>query len=212
MNVPIKVALIGATGKVGKPLLQQLLQQGYQVKSLIRKPQSYPISHPSMEIVTGDIKDLETAIELVKGCDAVISVIGQLKDEPLISSLAASNLIHAMNKEQISRYIFLTGLTLDMPGDQKSAANQQGSSWMKQTFPIVVADKEKAVELLQQSNIDWTIVRLPWIEETEEKKQLLVDLQDCLGEKVSTTGLAAFLIEQLSDPTFIRKAPFVASI
>jgi putative NADH-flavin reductase len=212
MNVPIKVALIGATGKVGKPLLNQLLNQGYQVKSLIRKPQSYPISHPSLEIVAGDIKDLETAIELVKGCDAVISVIGQLKDEPLISSLAASNLIQAMNREQISRYIFLTGLTLDMPGDQKSAANQQGSTWMKQTFPIVVADKEKAVELLQKSNIDWTIVRLPWIEETEEKKELLVDLQDCPGEKVSTTGLAAFLIEQLNDPTFIRKAPFVASI
>ncbi|NQX41161.1 Putative NADH-flavin reductase [Pedobacter steynii] len=212
MNVPIKVALIGATGKVGKPLLKQLLDQGYQVKSLIRKPQSYSITHPSMEIVAGDIKDLETVTELVKGCDAVISVIGQLKDEPLISSLAASNLIHAMNKEQISRYIFLTGLTLDMPGDQKSAANQQGSAWMKQTFPVVVADKEKAVELLQQSNIDWTIVRLPWIEETEEKKQLVVDLQDCLGEKVSTAGLAAFLIEQLSDPRFIRKAPFVASI
>ena len=212
MNVPIKVALIGATGKVGKPLLNQLLAQGYRVKSLIRKPQSYSITHPSMEIVTGDIKDLETAIELVRGCDAVISVIGQLKDEPLISSLSASNLIHAMNLEQISRYIFLTGLTLDMPGDEKSAANQQGSAWMKQTFPVVVADKEKAVELLQQSNIDWTIVRLPWIEETEEKKQLLVDLQDCLGEKVSTTGLATFLIEQLSDPTFIRKAPFVGSI
>ena len=212
MNVPVKIALIGATGKVGKPLLKQLLDRGYLVKSLIRKPQSYSVTHPSLEIIAGDVKDLETVIELVKGCDAVISVIGQRKDEPLISSLAASNLIHAMGREQISRYIFLTGLTQDMPGDQKGPASQKGTVWMKQQFPIVVADKEKAVELLQESNIDWTIVRLPWIEETEEKKKLLVDLRDCPGEKVSTTGLAAFLIEQIRDPAFIRKAPFVASV
>lgn len=211
MNTNIKVAVLGATGKAGKYLLKELLNQGYQVKSLIRNPSLYPISHPAMEIVGGDIKDLDTARLLVKDCEVVISAIGQGKDEPLISSLAAKNLIIAMNENHISRYIFLTGLNLDMPGDQKSEANLQGTAWMKETFPVVVADKEKAVELLKESDIEWTIVRLPWIDQSDERRKLIVDLQDCPGQKISTTDLADFLIQQIKDRSYIRKAPFLTS-
>lgn len=212
MNNAIKVALIGATGKAGKYLLKELLSQGYQVKSLIRKPASYTITHPAMEIVEGDIKDLTITVSLLKDCDVVISAIGQPKDEPLMSSLAAENIISAMSLLNIKRYIFLTGLNLDMPGDKKSEANQHASKWMKDTFPVVVADKEKAVELLKSSAIDWTMVRLPWIDPTDEHRKLTVDLYDCPGEKISTTDLAEFLVSQINDTRFIRQAPFVASL
>lgn len=212
MNTSVKVAILGATGKAGKYLLKELLNQGYQVKSLIRNPSSYTITHPALEIVAGDIKDLETANLLVKDCDVVISAIGQAKDEPLISSIAAKHLILAMNEHHISRYIFLTGLNLDMPGDQKSEANLQGTAWMKETFPVVVADKDKAVELLKASDLEWTIVRLPWIDQTEERRKVVVSLQDCIGSKISTTDLAFFLIDQIKDRSFIRKAPFVSNL
>lgn len=211
MNIAIKVALIGATGKAGKYLLKELLNQGYQVKVLLRKPESFTISHPNLEIVAGDIKDLDTTRNLLDYCDAVISAIGQPNDEPLISSLAAKNLIQVMDQNRISRYIFLAGLSIDLPGDQKSEANLQGSKWMKETFPIVMTDKEKALRYLQKSDIEWTMVRLPWIEETAERRKLKVSLQDCLGEKISTSDLAIFVVQQLIDSNYLRKAPFIAS-
>lgn len=211
MNIAIKVALIGATGKAGKYLLKELLNQGYQVKVLLRKPESFTISHPNLEIVAGDIKDLDTTRNLLDCCDAVISAIGQPKDEPLISSIAAKNLIQVMDQNRISRYIFLAGLSIDLPGDQKSEANLQGSKWMKETFPIVMTDKEKALRYLQKSDIEWTMVRLPWIEETAEHRKLKVSLQDCLGEKISTSDLAIFVVQQLIDSNYLRKAPFIAS-
>lgn len=120
MNTIIKIALCGATGKTGKHLINQLLNQGYHVRALIRKPQNYLFSHPSLEIIEGDLKDPQAAITLLEGCTAVISTIGQIKDETLISSLATDNIISAMKKLQINRYILLTGLNLEIPGDQKS--------------------------------------------------------------------------------------------
>ncbi len=60
MNQPIKVALLGATGKAGKSILQELLQQGYHVKVLIRTLENFSITHPLLEVVKGDIKDFET--------------------------------------------------------------------------------------------------------------------------------------------------------
>lgn len=212
MNNHIKVALIGATGKAGSYLLKTLLNQGYTVKALIRNPSSYNYLHPNLEIVRGDIKDLETANELIKNCGVVISALGQAKDEPLIASVAAQNIIKAMNKQQIKRYIFLTGLNIDVPGDKKSMKTVQASTWMKETFPVFVADKEKAFEIVKMSGLDWTMVRLPWIEQTEEVRNLTVSLEDSPGEKISTTDLAHFLIDQILETDFIGKAPFVASL
>ncbi|PIG95857.1 hypothetical protein CS542_09930 [Pedobacter sp. IW39] len=60
------------------------------------------------------------------------------------------------------------------------------------TFPVIVEDKQKAYEILTASSIDWTIVRLPWIEETTERRGLVVDLKDCLEELISTTDLVDF--------------------
>lgn len=212
MDSPIKVALLGATGKAGKYLLNELLNKGYQVRSLIRNPEKYTLTHPAMEIIKGDITDKEAALTLLKGCDVVISVIGQPKDEPLNSSIAATHITSAMKAHHIKRYIFVTGLNMDLPGDQKSVATQQATQWMKQTFPIVVADKEKALKIVADSNVDWTLVRLPWIEETEERRTLTVNLVDNPGEKISTTDLADFLISQITDNSFLRKGPFVASL
>jgi len=70
------VALLGATGKAGTYILQALLNNGYAVKALIRKPHEYTIIHPLLEIVPGDIKDLATARALIKDSYVVIAAIG----------------------------------------------------------------------------------------------------------------------------------------
>jgi hypothetical protein len=82
---------------------------------------------------------------------------------------------------------------------------------MKTNYPETTFDKQEEFNLLSGSNIDWTLVRLPMIELTDETKKLLINLEDCPGYKISATDLARFLIKQLSDGTYIRKAPFIAN-
>ncbi len=65
---------------------------------------------------------------------------------------------------------------------------------------------------MSQSKIDWTLVRLPLIEQTASENEISSGLEDCPGDKISATDLARFLIEQLSDETFIKKSPFIASV
>lgn len=206
-----KVALLGATGKAGKYILQELLNRGYAVKALIRKPNEYTITHPLLETVPGDIKDRETACLLIKDCDVVISAIGPRKDERLISSLSTINIMKAMKEFSIKRYISLAGLNVDISGDHKSEANKAKSDWMRQNFPDAVADRQKAYEILVQSDIDWTILRLPWIEQTDERRGVITNFYDCPGEKISTTDLADFVIEQIENRTYLREGPFVVS-
>jgi hypothetical protein len=55
------------------------------------------------------------------------------------------------------------------------------------------------------------MVRVPLIEQANEKRGVKTSLTDCPGNKIGTTDLAVFLIDQLTDRTFERKAPFLAN-
>lgn len=205
------IALIGATGKAGKYILNALIPQGFTVKVLLRTPEKLEVNHPLVEKITGNVKDYETILNLLQGCDAVISALGQSKgDEPAFSQ-AAANIIRAMTALNIQRYIVITGLTLDAADDKKSFRTKLLSRLMKLSFPATIADKQQEYALLLQSHLDWTVVRLPMIEQTSSLGVVKVSLTDCPGKKISTTDLATFLIGQLSDERFIRRAPFIAN-
>lgn len=83
---------------------------------------------------------------------------------------------------------------------------------MKMTFPEIHADRQKSYLILQSSQVKWTLVRVPFIEFSEERSALKVCLEDCLGSKISAADIAGFVFVQLTDDTYIRKAPFIAGI
>ncbi|POY39043.1 epimerase [Solitalea longa] len=213
MNPSLIIAVIGGTGKSGSYLVKQLLNQGYQLKLLLRNPDKLQIKSPKIEIITGDINDYTTIYQLIKGCDAVISTLGLgiPASEPTIFSQSSSNVLKAMNELAVRRYIVTTGLNVDTPFDKKTGTTAFGTDWMKKTFPLSTANKQLEYDILKASSIDWTLVRLPLIELTDEVGEVTASLEDCPGEKISATDLADFLIEQLTDRRFIQKAPFVAS-
>ncbi|BAV05267.1 Putative NADH-flavin reductase [Filimonas lacunae] len=206
------IAVIGATGKSGQYLVKTLLQQGYTLRLLLRTPEKFTQHHPLVSIYKGDVTDAKDVLALVKGCSAIISTLGQPQNQPPVFSTAASNIIKAMHTHHIQRYIAVTGLSIDIPGDKKSTHITQLSQWMQQTYPAIIADKQKEYQTLANSAIDWTLVRLPVIEQTEARYNMAVSLYDCPGEKISATDLAFFLIEQLYNKQYIGKAPFIANV
>ncbi|WP_428660237.1 NAD(P)-dependent oxidoreductase [Runella sp.] len=207
-----KIAVIGGTGKAGKYLVKQLLIQKFPIKILLRNPETFTLKNPLIEIIKGDARDIETIRALVKGCDAVLSTSGQTKGEPVpIATQVTSNVIQAMRENSIQRYILVTGLNVDLPSDQKSETTKMKTEWMRTNFPTFVANRQAEYELLAKSELNWTLVRVPMIEESDERHTVKVDLYDCLGDLISTTDLADFLIGQIADTAFWKKAPFIAN-
>jgi putative NADH-flavin reductase len=212
MQNNIKIAVIGGTGKSGKYLVQRLLSQAFHLMILVRNPERCQIKSPLIEIIQGDARNFEAVRSLIEGCQAVISTLGQPKGEGPIFSQATAHVIRSMNEYGIKRYILITGLNVDTAFDKKSAKTAFATEWMKNNYPLTTADKQREYELLSESDIDWTLVRLPLIELTEKKSEWKASLEDCPGEKISATDLADFLIGQLFDDGYIRKAPFIANV
>jgi putative NADH-flavin reductase len=211
MKQKTKIAILGGTGKSGRYLVAQLIERGFQFKILLRNPEKFQIKSPFVEVVKGDARDYSSMRSLVMDCEAVISTLGQPLGEPPIFSQATTNIIQAIKEFKMNRYILVTGLSIDVPLDKKSASTQMKSDWMRTNFPQIIADRQSEYHILEKSIIDWTLVRLPLIEQTNERDETIVSLQDCLGDKISAADLAIFLINQLTETKYIRKSPFIAN-
>lgn len=212
MEQKIKIAILGGGGRTGKYLVTQLLSQGYNIKLLLRSPENSQPESPLIEIIKGDAIDIEAIRLLVEDCQVIISTVGQRKDEPLVASQATINVLKAMAEYGIQRYILVAGVNVDTPFDKKGSETSIATEWMNMNFPLIHADRQKAYSILSTSDVNWTLVRVPFIEFIDARGETIVSLEDCRGKKISATDIATFLIEQLSDCAYVKKSPFIANV
>ncbi|TCN61364.1 NADH-flavin reductase [Flavobacterium circumlabens] len=208
----IKIAVLGGGGRTGKYLVNQLLKQGFSIKLLLRTPEDFTIQNSQIEIIKGDAVDENTIRLLLAGCLAVISTIGQRHGEPMVASRATSNILKVMKEYNIKRYILLAGLNIDTPFDKKGEKTTLATNWMKTNYPEIQKDRQSAYDLLTHSAVDWTLVRVPFIEFRDLSSNLSISLEDCMGDKISALDIADFMIKEMLESEFSRKSPFVSGV
>ena len=115
----MKLAVFGATGRTGKPLVEQALQAGHEVMALVRTPAKLALQSPRLTVVQGDVMNQAVVDKVVQGSDALISVIGQTKESPRnVQTVAITHIITAMNNYGIKRLVSLAGAGVDDPHDR----------------------------------------------------------------------------------------------
>ncbi|MFB4271502.1 NAD(P)-dependent oxidoreductase [Nonomuraea sp. GTA35] len=72
----MRVTVFGATGGIGRLLVQQLLDAGHQVTALVRSPAKLTLTHPNLNVIAGQLSDTAAVRQSVQGTDAVISALG----------------------------------------------------------------------------------------------------------------------------------------
>ncbi|MCB9479832.1 MAG: NAD-dependent epimerase/dehydratase family protein [Deltaproteobacteria bacterium] len=72
--------ITGATGYLGARLLRRLLDDGEQVRALVRDPNRLGIEHPNLEIVRGDMLDADSLARAVHGCARVYHAAAVVKE------------------------------------------------------------------------------------------------------------------------------------
>jgi putative NADH-flavin reductase len=69
----MKIAIIGATGFVGKSLVNEALNRGHKVTAISRNPTLLTTENSQLHKVALDILDIKKTAEVLKGFDLVIS-------------------------------------------------------------------------------------------------------------------------------------------
>ena len=146
----MKIFLTGSTGFVGKRILQDLLENNYQVRCLVRKGSEQKISHyKDIDIVNGDTTDAASLDGKLEGCDAVINLVGIIREfrgrgitYEKLHYEGTANLVKAAWSQKVRRFIQMSAL----------GARPDGKTQYQQT-------KFRAEERVRTSGLDYTIFR-----------------------------------------------------
>ena len=204
------IAIVGGTGTVGRHVAATAIEQGYSVRILARRPERVQVNSPHAIIIEGSVTDEAAIRSLLEGCDSVINAFGQpMKDKPIYSEVVA-RLLKGMKEAGIRRYVGVTGGSLDIEGDRKSWMNRMGARLFRLCYGDYIRDRQRELSVLRESDLDWTLVRLPFVHERDVMKSVKVDQYDMPGTKISNTHIARFLVDQVQDAAFLRKTPFIS--
>lgn len=206
-----KIAILGANGKAGKFLVNEALEKGYQVKILTRNSNNIKITNENLEIINGDARDFSSIRKLLKGCRAVINAVGQPKNESYIFSTVTKHILEAMKEFEVKRYILISGGSLNVTGDQKRIVNKIGATLFKVVLSKMMQDKYKELQTIQDSDVDWTIVRLPFVMEGKGIGKIKESLVDMPGMKIRNSDIAPFVIKEINSERYIGECPFISN-
>ncbi|NNE78183.1 MAG: hypothetical protein HKN31_14065 [Pricia sp.] len=79
-------------------------------------------------------------------------------------------------------------------------------------FSSPAQDRPLEYDILKKRKLNCTLIALPLIEFTNERRAIKTSIHDCIGGKISATDLAHFLIEQLEDTIAITKVHLLSNI
>ncbi len=155
----MKLIIFGATGQIGVQLVKQALWRGHEVKAYGRNVHLLEEDNPKLELIKGALFDADDVLGAIKGCDAVLSVIGGAFDGADKSrSLGMKNIVTQMKKAAVRRIIALGGMGI-LNFDEHSLLIDQKD--YPQEYLPVGNEHRKAYEYLQASLLDWTFVCSP---------------------------------------------------
>jgi putative NADH-flavin reductase len=206
----MRVLIIGASKGIGLDTTRQALDAGHNVRALARSATAIAISNPSLEKMRGNALKTEDLEAALVGVDVVIQTLGvglgELFRPVHLFTDATRVLIQAMKSQGIKRLICVTGFGA---GDSRASISCLQRLPFQIVFGRAYDDKSLQEKLIKESELDWTIAR-PGVLTSGPRTghyQILSEASQWRNGIISRADVAEFLIRQIGDQTYIRKAP-----
>ena len=208
----MRVAIFGASGRTGRPLLEQALAAGHEVRALVRDPSKLHVGHERLVVIRGDVLDAATVEETVAGTEAVLSALGQTKLSPKdVQTRGTENIVAAMEKHGVRRLVSLTGAGVRDERDEPKLVDRVITFLLRRLQPDVLEDGVRHAEVIKGSGLEWVIVRGPRLTEGPKKGEYRVGMVGKnSGTRISRADLAEFMLGQLTADTHLRQMPVVS--
>jgi putative NADH-flavin reductase len=209
----MKLTIFGASGRTGRPLVEQALAQGHDVVAFVRDPAKLPIQHERLTVAQGDVADAAAVEDAIAGSDAVLSALGHTAASPKdMQTTAMRNIIAAMRKHRVRRLVSLTGAGVSDPRDEPKLIDRVIKTLLVLVSKDVLKDAETHADVIRASDLDWVIVRGPMLTEGPHTGQYNVGyIGKGSGTRISRADVADFMLKQARDTTYLRQAPMVSS-
>jgi uncharacterized protein YbjT (DUF2867 family) len=186
------ILILGANGQVARLAIDLFLKEtDAQLTLYLRNSRRLRVADPNRErVIEGNVNDLAKLKEAMGGQDVVYANLG---GSDIVKK--TENIVKAMNATGVKRGIFINilGIYDEVPG--------KFGEWNKRMVGSGMNNWKKSAEILEASDLDYTILRCTWFTYKDEVDYEITKKGEPLtGTEVSRKSIAALVVKIAETP------------
>lgn len=203
------ILVFGANGKVGSLVVKKLLADGHKVRAFIYQGDQSS-DNPNLVYYKGNVKDIDDVRSAMIDIDVVISCLGSwgTKTKDILSS-GMKNIIPAMEQKNIPRIISLTGHDARAKGDVLSLSHRLSHYALGLLAPKILHDGEQHITLLENSNLQWTVIRSPVMTNGPQDKYTIRQKRPFALATIPREAVVQAIVDQLGRKSESQRAIYI---
>jgi len=156
MEVIMRLFVLGASGGVGRQIIDQAIERGDQVTAFVRSPEKLGPQREGLTTHRGDPRDAAELAAALPGHDAVLSMLGPPGPGPTtIMRESARSTVAAMQAVGMRRLLVVSAAVLF------DGAGIIVGLMRRTLLRNVAQDSAEMERIVMASGMDWTIARPP---------------------------------------------------
>ena len=189
----MNLAVFGATGGTGRPLVAQALERGHSVTAFARSAPTDDSLAGVDRVVTGDARNAAAVEAALRGAEAVVSAMGPRGPDPgAVYSDAIGTLTRAMTLAGLRRLVISANARVldDRP--------------LEGPFAAVSQEHRDALATLRACDLDWTVVATPMLSDDEPRGSYeAVVGERGIGSTIARGDFATALLDALDHDEWV---------
>ncbi|MGA7523592.1 MAG: SDR family oxidoreductase [Acidobacteriaceae bacterium] len=206
----MRLFILGATGGIGRELLDQALERHHRVTAFVRSPQKLGAARDGLSLIQGDVRKADAMSEALAGHDAVLSALGPPgPSRNTITSDSARAIVMAMQSAGVRR-LLIVGVAALFP-DIGTFGRMLRSTLLRN----IADDSSEMERIVKATLLDWTIIRPPRLTNgprTENYGVAVDHLPKGAGGNatISRADVAHFMLDEVEQSGHMRRIAGIA--
>ncbi len=208
---PLRLAILGASGGVGRRVVALALERGCTLACQTRDAEKLESLADRVRICVCDPSDCAGLASLVEDADLVVYALGvDGMGATRLFSQSTAALLEAMKSKGVPRLIAVTGVGA---GETRGHG---GLLYNRIIFPLFTKkrylDKDRQEALIATSDLEWIIVRPAPFQDRQAPGELQVHTRiekDTQLRRITRDEVAAFIVAQFESDRYLHQRPFI---
>ena len=152
-----RIAILGASGRLGTQLVTTALEHGFEVSALVRSPEKITRANYKLTLIKGDARSGENIQSAVEGCRFVLSAMGSSK--PVMTACVRNLVPELQAIKSLKRFIFVSWLGAGDSAMQAQGVSELRSVITRATHKKMFEDITRAEDIIRVSRLPYVILR-----------------------------------------------------